>query len=75
MMYPNLSLAPDSENNFIEIGFDVGGKYYVLSKTESIVRQGEIYLEATKKLVLTMAQAEKLRDDLNKFFGIHERYK
>jgi hypothetical protein len=75
MISPDLNIAPDSNSEVIQIGFDAGAKYYVLSKTETIIRKGELHIEATKKLVITIAQAEKLRDDLNNFFGIHERYK
>ena len=81
MLSPNLNVASDSDSEkcgctgSVEIGFDVAAKYYTLSKAEKIIRKGEMHLEATKKLVLTIAQAEKLRDDLKTFFGTHEKYK
>ncbi len=81
MLSPNLNIAPDSDSQecrcrgCVGIAFDVAAKYYTLSKTETIIRKGEMHLEATKSLVLTIAQAEKLRDDINLFFGIHEKYR
>lgn len=69
MISPNLNIAPDSEKEFVELGFDVGGKYYTVSKTETIIKKGEMHLEATKRMVLTIPQTEKLRDDLNHFLA------
>ena len=80
MLSPDLNIAPDSDSqecrckSDVEIGFDIATKYYTLSKTEKIIHKGEVHIEATKKLVLTIAQAEKLRDDLKIFFGAHEKW-
>jgi hypothetical protein len=75
MISPNLTIAPDSNSEWVSIGYDVVGKYYVLSKTETIVRKDSLHIEATKSLVVTIEQARKLKDDLNNFFDIHEKYK
>lgn len=80
MMSPNLNIASDSNSedckciSGIEIGFDAAAKYYTLTKSHIIIQDG-VHIQAEKKLVLTIAQAEKLRDDLASFFGIHEKYK
>jgi hypothetical protein len=75
MISPDINIAPDSDTSSVRIAFDASAKYYVLEKTEDVIRKGELHMQATKKLVVTIAQAEKLRDDLIKFFGIHENYK
>lgn len=77
MISPDLNIAPDSDSQSVEIGFDAMGKYYNLRKTETIIRKGEMHLEATKKLVLTTTQAKNLRDDLTEFLKheLHEKYK
>lgn len=74
MISPNLNIAPDSNTESISIGYDISAKYYVLSKTESIIRKDSLHIEATKKLIITIEQAEKLKDDLNLLFGVHKKY-
>lgn len=80
MISPNLNIAPDSDSQEcrcqgnVEIGYDVAAKYYTLSKREVIILKGDMHLEATKKLVFTIKQVEKLRDDINLFFGAHEKF-
>lgn len=75
MISPNINIAEDEETEVVEIGFDIGAKYYTLSKRYTIIRKGEVHIEATKLMILTIPQAEKLRDNLNSFFGFHEKYK
>lgn len=80
MISPNLNISPNSDSQkckcagSIEIGFDVAAKYYCLTKSHIVIQDG-VHIHADKKLVITVAQAEKLRNDLNNFFGVHEKYK
>lgn len=69
---PNLKLAPYGKYESIEIGYDVAGKYYTLTKNEVEIKDG-IFIQADKKIMLTVENAQQIRDDLNNFFGYHEK--
>lgn len=75
MISPNMNVAEDRQTSSVELGYDVAAKYYTITKTDTILVRGDLHIEANKRLVMTVEQAEKLRDDLNKFFGIHNKTK
>ena len=75
MLSPDLHIAPDSNKEIVEIAFDAASKYYTLTKSDEIIRRDGIHIQAHKKITLTIEQAQKLRDDLIGFFGIHNSYK
>lgn len=75
MLSLNLNIAEDKQNSSVELGYDVAAKYYTITKTDTIIVKGELHIEANKRLVMTVEQAEKLRDDLNGLFGIHNKKK
>ena len=69
---PNLKLAPDGKYESIEIGYDIAGKYYTITKNEVEIKDG-VFVQADKKIMLTVENAKQLRDDLISFFGYHEK--
>lgn len=72
MIMPNMNFAENGKTERVTIGYDIAAKYYVIGKCETIIQDG-VHLDATKTLVLTIEQMENLKEQINKFFGAHNR--
>lgn len=70
---PNLMLAPNKEHKYITIGYDPGGKYYILNQYSEIIKDG-VWLAADKRIVITLEQLEDLIEKAKTFIGIHKKY-
>lgn len=73
MMKPNMKIADNDEQNWIEIIFDVGDKSHHLRKQTCIIKDG-VYVNTEKSIMRTIEQLEKLIVSAKDFIGIHKKY-
>lgn len=60
-MIPNMNLAEDKTTDRIEVFYNIAAKYYGIRKCEEVIKDG-VHIEATKSLVMTREQLEKLME-------------
>lgn len=66
MVMPNMDLAPNSKTDSVTIFYDIGTKGYGIRKSEEVIHAG-VHIEATKSIVMTRKQLEKIIEDAQDF--------
>ena len=78
MILPDLNIAKDSDSSSVVVGFDASAKYYVISKDEKCIRNGDLYSCSYKALIFTVEQAREVHRDLGSLlydYETHKKYK
>jgi hypothetical protein len=66
MVIPNMDLASNHKTENVTLFYDVSTKKYGIRKSEEIVQDG-VHIEATKSVVMTREQLEKLIETAKTF--------
>lgn len=72
-MKPDLTLAPDSEAEYVEVYFDVCSKTYGIRQIKTAINSG-VYVNTEKCMEMTIQQFKDFLNSANNFIGIEKTY-